>query len=111
MVPGVAAASTGRFLGTRWGEDRYTRGGYTSFAPGQLTRYGGLLWIDSEDPEERQEVAAGRLIFAGEHLSDAYYGFMNGAAETGRLAAELVVRRLAQPGASASAASLKARPD
>jgi monoamine oxidase len=36
----------------------------------------------------------GNLIFAGEHLSDAYYGFMNGAAETGRLAAQVVARRI-----------------
>jgi monoamine oxidase len=34
------------------------------------------------------------VVFAGEHLSDAYFGFMNGAAETGRLAAEFVLRTL-----------------
>ena len=56
--------------------------------------FGGLLWIESENAEERQEVHAGNLVFAGEHLSDAFYGFMNGAAETGRLAADFVVRRI-----------------
>jgi hypothetical protein len=30
----------------------------------------------------------------GEHLSDAYYGFMNGAAETGRLAAQVVLNKI-----------------
>lgn len=33
-------------------------------------------------------------MFAGEHLSDAFYGFMNGAAQTGRLAAGVVVERI-----------------
>jgi monoamine oxidase len=36
----------------------------------------------------------GNLAFAGEHLSDEFYGFINGAAQTGRLAAELVIRRI-----------------
>jgi monoamine oxidase len=39
-------------------------------------------------------VHEGRLVFAGEHLSDEYYVFMNGAAQTGRLAAELVAQQL-----------------
>ena len=41
------------------------------------------------------EVGVGNLLFAGEHTSDEYYGFMNGAAQTGRLAAEAALRRLA----------------
>lgn len=63
-----------------------------SFKPGQLTRFAEFFWIESDDPKERQAVSFGNLIFAGEHLSDAFYGFMNGGAETGRLAAEHVVR-------------------
>ncbi|MGH8761027.1 MAG: flavin monoamine oxidase family protein, partial [Burkholderiales bacterium] len=96
ITPGVGAASTDRFLRTRWGHSRFTRGAYANFKPGQLTRFGGLLWIESENAEERQEVHAGNLVFAGEHLSDAFYGFMNGAAETGRLSADFVVRRIAE---------------
>ncbi|MGH8551535.1 MAG: flavin monoamine oxidase family protein, partial [Methylococcales bacterium] len=96
ITPGVEAASTDKFLRTRWSQSRFTRGAYANFKPGQLTRFGGLLWIESEDTEERQEVHAGNLVFAGEHLSDAFYGFMNGAAETGRLAADFVVRRIAE---------------
>ncbi len=92
-TPGIEAASTDKFLRTRWGQSRFTRGAYANFKPGQLTKFGGLLWIESEDAEERQEVHAGNLVFAGEHLSDAFYGFMNGTAETGRLAADFVVRR------------------
>ena len=95
ITPGVKAASTDRFLYTHWSQSRFARGAYANFKPGQLTQFGGLLWIESENAEERQEVHAGDLVFAGEHLSDAFYGFMNGAAETGRLAADFVVRRLA----------------
>ena len=32
--------------------------------------------------------AAGPLLFAGEWLSDAWPGYMNGAVQTGRIAAE-----------------------
>jgi monoamine oxidase len=38
-------------------------------------------------------VHVGNLVFAGEQLSDEYYGFMNGAAQTGRLAAQVILRR------------------
>jgi monoamine oxidase len=34
------------------------------------------------------------LHFAGEHCSTDFWGFMNGAAETGRKAAERVLRRV-----------------
>ena len=34
-------------------------------------------------------------MFAGEHLSDAYPGYMNGAAQTGRMAAEAILGRAA----------------
>lgn len=106
LVPGVEAAFTDRVLRTRWAQSRFTGGGYANFKPGQLTQFGRFLWIESEVPEERQEVHAGNLVFAGEHLSDAFYGFMNGATETGRLAAELVIRRIraAQGVSSATAA-------
>ena len=90
-------AATGQVVRTHWTQSRRTRGSYTSFQPGQLTRFGDWLWVESDDPEERQEVHVGNLIFAGEHVSDEFYGFMNGAAQTGRLAAEVVLRRVHAP--------------
>jgi hypothetical protein len=42
-------------------------------------------------------------VFAGEHLSDAYYGYMNGAAETGRLAARVVLNRIEEEWAVSTA--------
>lgn len=76
---------------TNWCNDALTLGAYTNSAPGQLTRFGPLFWIESDDPAERQQAVAGRLIFAGEHVSDAWVGFMNGGAQTGRLAAQAVI--------------------
>jgi monoamine oxidase len=93
-IPGAKAASTNRFLRTDWTRDPLTKGGYSTFKPGQLTEFGELLYIESDDPEERQDVNVENLVFAGEHLSDEFYGFMNGAAQTGRLAAQVVLRSL-----------------
>ncbi|HSM81848.1 MAG TPA: NAD(P)/FAD-dependent oxidoreductase [Nodosilinea sp.] len=83
-----------RFSRTYWGQDRDIGGGYTSFKPGQYTEFSGYLYIESDDPDERQDVAVGNLVFAGEQFSDEYYGFMNGGAQTGRLAAEVVASRV-----------------
>jgi monoamine oxidase len=94
VFPGVKDASTGKFLQTRWTRDPFTRGGYTSFKPGQLTEFGGFLYIEADDPEEDQDVNFGNLVFAGEHLSDEFYGYMNGAAQTGRLAARVIAKQI-----------------
>jgi monoamine oxidase len=91
-VPGIAQAVAGGIVRrTNWCNDALTLGAYTNSAPGQLTRFGGLFWIESDDAAERQQAVAGRLIFAGEHVSDAWVGFMNGGAQTGRLAAQAVI--------------------
>lgn len=55
-----------------------------------MTTHGQYFWIEDE-----WSVAFRNLVFAGEHFSDLWYGFMNGAAETGRLAVDHVVNRMA----------------
>ncbi|MCP3729515.1 FAD-dependent oxidoreductase [Sphingomonas sp. MG17] len=91
-VPGLSQAIAGGTVRrTNWCNEALTLGAYTNSAPGQLTRFGSLFWIESDTPAERQQAVAGRVIFAGEHVSDAWVGFMNGGAQTGRLAAEAVV--------------------
>jgi len=92
-LPGAIAAKTGQFVRSRWLQNYLSFGAYSSFKPGQLTRFSDYFWIESDDPSERQTVTAGNLIFAGEHLSDEFFGFMNGAAQTGRLAAKSVMAR------------------
>jgi len=37
-----------------------------------------------------------RVFFAGEHVSEHFSGYMNGGAESGRLAAESVAKLLAR---------------
>jgi monoamine oxidase len=95
VIPGALQAAKGQFIKSGWTVNPKTLGGYSSFKPGQLTRFGGYFWIESDIPKEQQDVSVGNLIFAGEHLSDEFYGFMNGAAQTGRLAANLVVKKIA----------------
>ncbi len=110
FVPGLKEAATDTFVRTNWAQQRFTRGAYSNFKPGQLTKFGDFLWIESDDPTERQEVHTENLVFAGEHLSDAHFGFMNGAAETGRLAAELVMRTLSSSSAVAQEKNTTATP-
>jgi monoamine oxidase len=94
FIPGATHTQTGRFINSGWTKSRFTTGGYANYKPGQLTQFGSLFWIESDIADERQQVNAGLLIFAGEHLSDAFYGFMNGGAQTGRLAANLVLEKI-----------------
>lgn len=87
-IPEVRSAATGEFLRTRWTQNRWIQGAYTNFKPGQLTRFSACRWVEAEAPAESQTVRSGRLFFIGEQFSDEFYGFMNGAAQTGRLAAQ-----------------------
>ena len=59
-----------------WTADPWARGGYAFFDPGF-------------DPAWRPLLArrAGRIVFAGEHTSAEWQGYMNGAVETGQRAA------------------------
>ncbi len=62
-----------------WDHDPWSRGGYAYFDPGFDPLWRG--WLARP---------AGRLVFAGEHTSIKYQGYMNGAIETGlRAAAEI----------------------
>jgi monoamine oxidase len=68
----------GRAVGAAvsWERERWSGGGYAVFGPGF-------------DPRERRLLAAahGRVLFAGEHTSEHWQGFMNGAVESGQAAA------------------------
>jgi len=87
-IPGLANSATGKHVRTHWTKNPFIRGAYSNFKPGQLTEFAEFFWIESDDPEEYQSVRVGNVLFAGEHVSDEFYGFMNGGAQTGRLAAE-----------------------
>lgn len=89
-VPGFGAAMSGVVRRTGWHRDPLTLGAYVNFRPGQLTRFGELIWVEGESGP-RHHALSGRLQFAGEHLSDAYPGYMNGGAQTGRMAAQAIM--------------------
>ncbi|HEY9767247.1 MAG TPA: NAD(P)/FAD-dependent oxidoreductase [Coleofasciculaceae cyanobacterium] len=94
IIPQAKSAATGKFFRTNWCQDPLTTGGYTNFEPGQYTEFSEFLYVESEVPEERQNVVFGNLIFAGEHFSDEFYGYMNGGAQTGRLAAAAITTKV-----------------
>jgi monoamine oxidase len=83
----------GRVRRTRWCDDPLTKGAYMNFRPGQFSRYSELLTLEEERVVRPSR--AGPLLFAGEWLSDAWPGYMNGAVQTGRIAADAVMERLA----------------
>ena len=85
VLPGLPAPN-GRVRRTRWCDDPLTRGAYSSFRPGQITRFAPLFASEGEGAARASQ--AGPLLFAGEWLSESWSGFMNGAVQTGRLAAE-----------------------
>jgi len=79
VFPGVRGAYTGRVARWHWPSDPFVRGSYACWKVGQYTTIAGAEF----EP-------VGRLLFAGEHTSLDYQGYMNGAAETGRRAAQRV---------------------
>lgn len=92
LYPGYAEQVTGhRFMD--WPADEWTGGGYSSAAPGQLTRAGPLL-----------RAGVGRLRFAGEHACPKFAGYMEGALNSGvtvaRQVAASVSDRRERPGVS-----------
>ena len=69
-------------LRTTWEDDPWARGGYAFFDPGFDPAWRSLL-----------SKRAGRIVFAGEHTSDDWQGYMNGAVESGQRAARELLRR------------------
>jgi len=64
-----------------WPDDEWTAGGYSCPAPGEVCTAGPLL----------NEGFHKRLFFAGEHTCPAYYGYMEGALQSGRTAASTIL--------------------
>lgn len=78
-----AVKYNGRHAAFNWPSFPLVKASYTCYLPGQYFSIGGA---------EAEPV--GNVFFAGEHCSFEYQGFMNGAAETGRQAAEMILSRL-----------------
>ncbi|MGH7013188.1 MAG: flavin monoamine oxidase family protein [Stellaceae bacterium] len=65
-----------------WPLEPWTWGGYSCPAPGEVTRVGKFL----SQPFRRH------LHFAGEHVCLPFYGFMEGALQSGAMAARTILR-------------------
>ena len=92
LIPGLAETWNGKATRLHWPTHNHALGSYACWKPGQYTKFiQDYVYLEGE---EEQEFAVGNLIFAGEHTSDEYQGYMNGAAQSGRLAANAVLSRL-----------------
>jgi monoamine oxidase len=81
---GMAGAPVDVMHSATWEDDPFARGGYAYLDPGF-------------DPSWRAQFSrrAGRIVFAGEHTSERWQGYMNGAVESGlRAAAEVLASPL-----------------
>ncbi|MBP0029409.1 NAD(P)/FAD-dependent oxidoreductase [Roseofilum sp. Guam] len=92
LIPNLLETYNGKATRLHWPTDPFALGSYACFKPGQYTGFiQHHVYLEGED---EQNVHQGRLIFAGEHTSDAYQGYMNGGAQSGRLAAKTVLKQL-----------------
>ncbi len=81
--PGFREAATGRTELAYWPGHPLIKGSYSFCKPGQYTSFSSIAAENVRN-----------IFFAGEHTSSAWGGFMNGAVETGRKAANSVVRKI-----------------
>jgi monoamine oxidase len=80
LLPGITKAYNGRATIDYWQGYTWTRGSYSYWKVGQYTAFSGA---ESE--------ISGRCHFAGEHTSQDFQGYLNGAVSTGnRVAAEVL---------------------
>ena len=83
IYPGFANAYNNKNLKFCWGNYAHTKAGYSSFKKGQWSTLAG--W---------EKIPVGNIYFAGEHTSAEFQGYMNGAAKTGREAAEMIAKQI-----------------
>lgn len=69
-----------------WSGNPLTKGSYAAYKVGQWSTISGWEGTPLNDT----------FLFAGEHCSPDFQGFMNGAAETGRQAAEAVLKKVSK---------------
>jgi monoamine oxidase len=80
VLPGLAGLWNGRATVDFWPAYPWTKGSYSYWKVGQYTRFSGM--------ESRRQ---GNCHFAGEHTSQDFQGYLNGAVETGERAAAEVI--------------------
>ncbi len=83
IFPGSQSRYNGRAERFHWPSYPFSLGSYACYTVGQWTSIGGA-----------EGETVGRLYFAGEHCSADFQGYMNGGAETGRKAANALLKVL-----------------
>lgn len=83
VFPGMQAEYNKKTWAALWPNNPYSLGSYACCKPGQYTSLAAYA-----------AVPVGEIYFAGEHCSFKYLGFMNGAAETGRMAAGEIITKI-----------------
>jgi monoamine oxidase len=83
IYSGARDACTSKAVRQHWPSSPFALGSYTCFKPGQYT----TLAADIATP-------VGNLFFAGEHTSEDFNGYMEGAAESGERAATEVLAKV-----------------
>ncbi|MBX7241660.1 MAG: FAD-dependent oxidoreductase [Bacteroidia bacterium] len=83
VFPGIMEHYNGKAAVADWPQNPFVNASYACYKVGQWTSISGL---------EMEPV--GNLYFAGEHCSDESQGYMNGGAETGRMVAKTIIRKI-----------------
>ena len=83
LFPGVKKIAdhwTGRATIDFWNSYQWTKGSYSYWKVGQYTKFSGM-----------EKLRQGNCHFAGEHTSQDFQGYLNGAVETGERAASEIL--------------------
>ncbi|MBS1600217.1 MAG: FAD-dependent oxidoreductase [Bacteroidetes bacterium] len=83
IYTGAQQAYTGKNSKFCWSKNPFSEASYSSFKKGQWSTLAG--W---------EAVPLGDIYFAGEHVSLDFQGYMNGAAQTGRIAADMIAEKI-----------------
>lgn len=83
IFPGASKMYNGKTARMDWPTNPHALGSYVCPTLGQYTTIGGA-----------EQMPVGNVFFAGEHCGGDFAGFMNGAAQSGREAAEAVLRKV-----------------
>jgi monoamine oxidase len=81
VLPGATAQWNGRVTRDYWPGYQWTQGSYSYWKVGQYTRFSGA---------EKEQ--SGNCHFAGEHTSQDFQGYLQGAVETGQRAAGEILK-------------------
>jgi monoamine oxidase len=81
VLPGATAQWNGRAVRDYWTGYQWTKGSYSYWKAGQYTRFSGA-----------EKERSGNCHFAGEHTSQDFQGYLQGAVETGQRAANEILK-------------------